>query len=331
MLWIEKYRPQSLDGIAGQEQVIRQLRSFARSGTIPHLLLAGPPGTGKSAAMESLARECFGEDWSGNMTVIDAGSLFGLGKAYLEKDDRYAHLYQKNAGLLTNVKQIIRWYASVKPLNAAFRIVGIEAAESLTREAQQALRRIMEQYSRTCRFVYCTTQPAALIPPISSRCLPLFFGALPTEVVLSVLVRIAESEGLAGRFDPDQLDLVVQASSGDLRYAITLFQASVTSDKAFDLAGLSQTEVAQVASAAFTAMKTGDHLGGQKKLESLILEYGLSAGEVLLELRKVVRREYNDPRISVAIADTDAALLTANSEFIQIAALAARVTTGVFG
>ena len=170
--------------IVGQEPVIRHLASFAASGTVPHLILTGPHGTGKSVAVECFAKALFRENWELNTTIFQTADLFLQGKAFLEQEERYAHLYQKSQSLLTNFKYIIKWYASLRPLDTEFKLMVFEDAHTLTREAQQALRRIMERSSGTCRFIFTTTNQSALIPAITSRCLPLFFAPVDQGVIL---------------------------------------------------------------------------------------------------------------------------------------------------
>src|SRR5512136_1980610 len=192
MLWIEKYRSEKLIYIWGQDAVMRHLSSFAASKTVPHLILTGPHGTGKSVAIECFAKVLYQENWELNTSVFQTADLFSQGKAYLEQDDRYAHLYQKNQSLITNFKYIIKWYASLRPLDAEFKLMVFEDAHALTRDAQQALRRIMERASTTCRFIFSTTNQSAIIPPITSRCLPLYFSPLNPESMLSHLHMIRE-------------------------------------------------------------------------------------------------------------------------------------------
>ncbi|MDD1719709.1 MAG: AAA family ATPase [Methanoregulaceae archaeon] len=328
MLWIEKYRPVRFEEINGQEHAVRQLRLFSEARIVPHLLVAGPPGSGKSAAVECLSRVLYGDSWEQNTTVIDAGTLFSVGKAYLEQDERYAHIYRKGESLISNFKYIVKWFASLRPLDTTFRLLVIEDASALTREAQQALRRIMEQYSRTCRFVLCTTQPAGLIPPIASRCFPLFFVALPDEDVSARLRSILAAEDV--RCPPDTVEMIVQASKGDLRKAVTLLQVVVSSREPVDLGQLSRSETAMIASAAFGSLREGDSAQASRRLESLMIEYGLSPQEVLVELRRAIRREFNDPRIARILADTDWRLSRSNNEYIQLNALAARIIAEVF-
>jgi replication factor C small subunit len=332
MLWIEKYRPRTFDDIIGQYQVVDRLRTFARSGSVPHLLFTGPPGTGKSVSIECLSRSLYGDHWRENAPLFQAGDFFSLGKQYLEQDERYAHLYHKDQSLVSNFKYIIKWYASQRPLDAEFKLMVFDDAAALSREAQQALRRIMERFSRTCRFVYCTPHPTGLIPAISSRCLPFFCGPIPDDLIVTRLKEILladESRGGSICSD-DQLDLIVQAAHGDLRRATMLLQVAVESRHPFDLTLFLSGESSMVAAAAFMAMRSGDLPSAIRRIESLMIEYGLSSREVLRELRAIARREYNDPRIAVAIGETDYIIGHCNNEYIQLNMLSARIIQEIF-
>jgi replication factor C small subunit len=331
MLWIEKYRPTGFSEILGQPRVVSHLHSFAKAGTFPHLLLTGPHGTGKSVSMECLASTLFGEFPGPNITVIQVSDLFSLGKKYLEEQEPYAHIYQKDKSLLVNFKNIARWYASIRPLDAEFRMMVFEGASSLTREAQSALRRIMERYSRTCRFVLISTHTSGIIPAISSRCLPFFFAPLDSDVITGHLCHVLEMEGFSiGDVSGDDLDLIVQASDGDMRKAMVLLQTMVESGTSFDLLRCSQTEAGQVAHAAFCAMVRGEMDSAVQRVEKLMIEYGLSSGEVVRHIRAAARIEYNDPRIVDALGDTDHILGHCNNEYVQLNTLVSRIVKEVF-
>lgn len=331
MPWIEKYRPVSFGEIVGQERVVQHLQSFATSGSLPHLLISGPHGTGKSVATECVARILYGDHWVENCTVLHVSDLFLLGKKYLEDDERYAHIYRKDETLINNFKHIIRWYASLRPLNAPFKMIVIDDASALTRDAQSSLRRTMERYSQTCRFVFCTTHPAAIIPAIASRCVPFFFGPVPPELATAHLKAILAKEKPERCCTDDEIDLIVQDSGGDLRRSVMLLQVASESGEQFDLGKFRETETGMVAFGIFSAVAAGDGATANRRIESLMIEYGLSGSEVLAELRKVLKREYNDPRIACALADTDYLIGHCNNEYIQLNALAARIIDEVFG
>ncbi len=331
MLWIEKYRPRTFEDIIGQDPVVDRLRSFARTRSVPHLLFTGPPGTGKSICVECLSRSLYADNWCENAPLFQAGDFFSLGKQYLQQDERYAHLYQKDQSLLSNFKYIVKWYASQRPLDTEFKLIVIDDAAALSREAQQALRRIMERFSRTCRFVYCTPHPTGLIPAISSRCFPFFCGPIPENLVFARLKSILNEESRRDSVcSDDQVDLIVQAARGDLRRATMLLQVAVESGQPFDLTLFSRSESGMLAAAAFMAMRSGDLQSANRRLESLMIEYGLSSREVLRELRGIVRREYNDPRIAAAIGETDYIIGHCNNEYIQLNMLSARIIQEIF-
>jgi len=323
MLWIEKYRPVAFTEILGQGPVVKHLSMFAASGTLPHLILTGPHGTGKSIAVGCLARALYQDNWELNTSIFPVSDLFSQGKSFLEQDDRYTHLFQKNQSLIVNFKYILKWYASLRPLDAEFKLMVFEDAHTLTREAQQALRRIIERTSNTCRFIFTTTNPSAIIPAISSRCLPLFFAPLSQDVILNHLMDIrAREAGGSPACSDDDLDLIVQAAAGDMRRAVLLLQAAFQSGRCEDLLKHTSSENATIASQALNAVRDGDVRGAIRRIESLMIDYGLSGREVLYEARTIIQREYNHPALAIALADTEYRLTHANNEYIQLGAFA---------
>jgi len=324
MLWTEKYRPRILEEVIGQEPVIGHLSSFAKTGSVPHMLLTGPHGTGKTTAIDCFAQQLYGENWQMNTSLFQIADLFLQGKNYLEQEERYSHLYRKQESLLANFKYIVKSYAALRPLDADFKLMVFEDAHTLTRDAQQALRRIMERTSATCRFILTTTNPSAIMPAISSRCLPLFFAPIDNTLMQSHLSAIQEQEFTGYRIQPcdeDYLELIVQTSRGDLRRAIMLLQLAVQAGTRGELAAMTQTEAGTITAAAIAALRNGDLRTATRELESLMIDYGMSGSEVLSEVRAIVRREYNHPHYAIALADADDRIGHCNNEFIQISSL----------
>jgi replication factor C small subunit len=184
----------------------------------------------------------------------------------------------------------------------------------------------MERTSGTCRFVFSTTNPSALIPAIRSRCLPLFFAPIGTDPMFQRLRSVREAENSCSHTcSDDDLDLIVQASAGDLRRALLLLQGAMETGKCTELFDVAQSETATVAAAALASARGGDTRSAIKKFEALMIDYGLSGSEVLGEIRGVAKREYNHPALAIALADADYRLLHANNEYIQIGALTAGI------
>jgi replication factor C small subunit len=206
-----------------------------------------------------------------------------------------------------------------------------EDAHALTHEAQQALRRIMERASTTCRFIFSTTNQSAIIPPITSRCLPLFFSPVDQDSLLCHLRMIRERENVCLHpCSDDDLELIAQVAQGDMRRAILLLQAALEAGKCRDLSSMARSETTNVAASALDAIRKGDVRNAIRRLESLIIDYGLSGGEVFLEIRTIVQREYNHPALTIALADAEYRLKHGNNEFIQIGAFASGLQE-VFG
>jgi replication factor C small subunit len=324
MLWTEKYRPRFLEDIIGQEPVIGHLSAFAKTSAVPHMMLTGQHGTGKTSAIDCFARRLYGENWQMNTSLFQTADLFLQGKNYLEQDERYSHLYRKQESLLANFKYIVKSYAALRPLDADFKLMIFEDAHTLTRDAQQALRRIMERTSPTCRFVLTTTNPSAILPAIASRCLPLFFAPIDSALMMSHLAAIREKEFSGHRThscDEDYLELIVQTSRGDLRRAIMLLQLAMQSGTRVDLAAITQSETGTITAAAIAAVRNGDLRMAIRELESLMIDYGMSGSEVLSEVRAIAHREYNHPKYAIALADADVRIGHGNNEFIQIGSL----------
>jgi len=330
MFWIEKYRPVTFDQILGQERVCEVLMRCAATKNLPHLVVSGPPGTGKSVSVETTLRELYGETWQDNVTVFRTSDLIERGKLALESDERFVQVYRSDESFLSNFKHIISSYASIRPINAEFKVMLFEDAQALSHDIQHALRRTMERYSGTCRFVFCTTQASSLIPPIKSRCLPLFFRPLPREIIWDQLKKIQDGIPLENQAPEDEIGLIVAASGGDLRKAIMYLQVRVETKIPFNPDTLSRTDTQEEVCLALHAMKAKDIAAAQKRLQDLMISQGLSGREIITTLLQVTNREHNDPEIITRLADADGRLIHAGNEYLQMNALVATIVSEVF-
>lgn len=320
-LWIEKYRPKSFDDLIGQTSATTQLKSCISAQNLPHLLIIGKSGNGKSSALEIFSRTFYAESADENCTVLPVSVMFSQGHAYLETCDRFAHLYDKTKSVLANFKYIVKWHASLKPLSAPFRLIVFDGAGDLPKDAQAALRRIMERYSSTCRFIFITPSAAQLIDPIRSRCVPLYFLPIDTPLIQTHLNMILKNEGK--QVSEELIEMIAMSAKGDLRRAIMYLELAAC----FDITNLSEftrTESLIRAESALDAAKRNDFKSTQETLETLIISYGMSADEVLVLLRKALGSSIT-PACALLFAKTDMALRTGQNEYLQMNAFAAEL------
>src|SRR5512137_183266 len=174
-VWVEKYRPKKLSDVIGQKAIVERLSAYVKTRSMPHMLFAGPAGSGKTTCAIALARELYGEQWKDNLIELNAS------------DERGIEI----------VRGKIKDFARAASIGGAdFKIIFLDEADSLTADAQAALRRTMERYSATCRFILSCNYSSRIIPPIQSRCSVMRFSPLTKEEVRSYVDRIAAGEGL---------------------------------------------------------------------------------------------------------------------------------------
>ncbi len=326
LLWVQKYRPQSFKEMVGQPTVKAQLERIVESKNLPNLLFNGSPGTGKSSAAEVVARELFGDVWDGNFTELNASNVFERGRKYLEASRSLARFYDPRKGVLDNFKLIMNRLAGIAPLATPYRILFINDADALTLDAQQALRRTIERYSRTCKFILATERPSRVITPIRSRCLPLHFTQISVDVTLSILKRIAKNEGFT--LSDEVFLSVTQLSSGNLRKALTLLQfvAQSSSSDAYsrELETLAERMNPTGISELVRLALQNDAPKAKQVLDRLLLETGLSGSEILASMRAHVRTmslpEEALAKLLVMLGNADCARLQGLNERIQLEA-----------
>lgn len=201
-LWTERYRPETLDDIVGHEPAVEAFETFLDEG-LPHVLLAGPAGVGKTATITAFAKTLFGDDWEANFFELNASDNRGI-------DD---------------IRDTVKPWCRKAPVGGVpYKIVFLDEADQLTNDAQPALRRIMEQYSDTTRFAMSCNYVTDLIGPLQSRCATMHFHRLDDEAVREGVTRIIDAEGIDAE-DP-AVEKIVRSSRGQLRDAVLTLQTS---------------------------------------------------------------------------------------------------------
>nr|AIF04399.1 Replication factor C (rfcS) [uncultured marine group II/III euryarchaeote KM3_174_A11] len=309
-MWVEKHRPKSVGGIRGQSAVVNRLEVYAESGTFPHMLFAGPPGTGKTTAALALTRDVFTDSYRENTLEMNASDERGL------------------ESIRTKVKQ----FARSAPLGGAtFKVIFLDEADALTPDAQGALRRIMEQYSGTCRFILSCNYSSKIIEPIQSRCAVFRFRPIDSDQVAEEVREIAASEDI--ELDDDACDAIVHVSLGDLRKAITALQVAASLDPHITRALVYETTATAPPEALHgfvLACKQDGFHPARRRLREILDQYGLAGTDFVNQLHRSVfdiefLSESQKLDLTEMMAEIDFRLVEGGGEALQLDALCSRL------
>jgi replication factor C small subunit len=309
-IWIEKYRPATLDDVVGQIEIVKRLKSYVASGNLPHLLFSGPPGVGKTAAAISIVKEIFGDTWRNNFIELNASDERGIDV----------------------VRHKVKDFARMAPLgDADFKVIFLDEADALTNDAQSALRRTMERYSATCRFILSCNYSSKIIEPIQSRCAVYRFRPLSDEAIRERIKHIADQEGLI--VTEDGLDAIKYVARGDMRKAINALQAAsllgdkVDMDTIYQITATARPEkIKELIGLALS----GDFAAARGILDELLLVQGLSGEDVIIQIHRSMLNfdipDFQKVKLIDRIGEIDFRMTEGANERIQLEALLAYFT-----
>ena len=308
IMWVEKYRPSKLKDIVDQKEIIGSLESLLKNQSeMPHLLFSGGAGVGKTTTALCISKQILGDHFRDYTLELNASDERGINmvRERVKKFSRFA-------GLDTDIP---------------FKIIILDEADEMTSDAQTALRRIIEDTAKFCRFILIANNISKIINPIQSRCAVFKFTAIPEKNVISHLKLIAKKEN--AKVDEKGLKAIYDNSYGDLRHAINLLQATASlgeiSEKNVKTStGLSKTtDVSDVLKYALD----GKLANARDKMIELIKVYGMSESDFLKYLNSAVfkTKHANLSDILETIAKYDYRILVGSNSEIQLSALLAEL------
>ncbi len=308
VMWVEKYRPNKLSDLVNQKDVVGSLKQlFKNTSELPHLLFSGSAGVGKTTAALCITKEILGDVWKDYTLELNASDERGINmvRERVKKFSRYAGLDGR----------------------IPFKIIILDEADEMTSDAQTALRRIVEDTAKYCRFIFIANNISKIIAPIQSRCAVFKFTTISEQEVISYLKEICKKENV--KFDEKGLETINSYAEGDLRHSINMLQATaslgaVNESNVKKTAGLTKTKDAgQVLKLALAGKITE----ARNKMIELIKVYGMSESDFLKYMN---RESYKIKNVKLSeileiIAKYDYRVIVGANPEIQLSALLAEL------
>ena len=309
VMWVEKYRPKKISEIVNQKEIMGSLGALLKNQSeMPHLLFSGSAGVGKTSAALCLSKEILGEHSKDYTLELNASDERGINmvRERVKKFSRFA-------GLDTEIP---------------FKIIILDEADEMTTDAQTALRRIIEDTAKICRFILIANNLSKIIAPIQSRCVVFKFTKISDKEILSQLKSIGKKEKI--KADEKGLSAICDYTDGDLRHAINILQAAASSGNVTEsvvksVVGLTKTKDVQDVLKLALDGKISD---ARDKMIELIKVYGMSESDFLKYINQAVfnSKANNLEGMLETIAKYDYRILVGANPEIQLSALLAELT-----
>ena len=308
IIWTEKYRPKDFSDIKGQDAIVARIKAFVEQKNMPHVLFVGPAGIGKTSLSMVIARKLFGDNWRENLLELNASDERGIDV----------------------VRNKVKDFARTKAIgDVPFKIIYLDECDALTKEAQQALRRTMENYTQTCRFILSANYSSKILDPIQSRCAIFRFRPLGKEHVLAIIDKIAKEESLI--VPQDAKEALYEVTHGDCRRLENVMQScasvakELTARMVFDLASVADPKEVQ---ATLEKALQGAFEDARSLLLQTMLKYSLSGLDIIKAIQKEVWNLKLDNRAKVNLIDKcgeiEFRMVEGADEYVQLEALLAQ-------
>ena len=307
-IWTEKYRPQTFSEVKGQKYIVERVKKFVEQKNMPHLLFAGPAGCGKSTLALVTVKELYGETWKQNFLELNAS------------DDRGIDV----------VRNTIKDFARTRPLgNNPFKIIFLDECDSLTKEAQQALRRTMENYVASTRFILSCNFSSKIIDPIQSRCTVFRFKPLKEEEIKNLIKAMTDKEEIT--IDEQAIKALEEITSGDARRITNILQSCASESKTITRDVIYQTvsaaepqEIKEILSLAVEK----NFVQARNLLLETMLKHGLSGLDTIKQIQKETWNLENltdEQKINIIdkIGEIEFRMVEGSDEFLQLESLLA--------